>query len=96
MQTMVTIVVVDRIYSIAVELKDDTKENSEEAIGLATFSNSKSTVLSYVSMFESYMRLTELYKESQSRLSSKTDELEAMKQYLNEVLEEVDKFKKTK
>jgi two-component system sensor histidine kinase VicK len=96
MQTMVTIVVVDRTYSIAVELKDDTKENSEEVIGLATFSNSKSTVLSYVSMFENYMRLTELYKESQSRLSSKTDELEAMKQYLNEVLEEVDKFKKTK
>jgi hypothetical protein len=47
-------------------------------------------------MFESYMRLTELYKESQSRLSSKIDELEAMKQYLNEVLEEVDKLKKTK
>ena len=64
MQTMVTIVVIDRTYSIAVELKDDTKENSEEAIGLATFSNSKSTVLSYVSMFESYMRLTELYQES--------------------------------
>jgi hypothetical protein len=47
MQTMVPIVVIDRIYSITVELKDDTKENSEEAIGLATFSNSKSTVLSY-------------------------------------------------
>jgi hypothetical protein len=54
MQTMVTIVVIDRTYSIAVELKDDTKGHSEEAIGLATFSNSKSTVLSYVSMFESY------------------------------------------
>jgi hypothetical protein len=79
MQTMVPIVVIDRIYSITVELKDDTKENSEEAIGLATFSNSKSTVLSYVSMFESYMGLTELYEESQSRLSNKTDELEAMK-----------------
>ena len=42
------------------------------------------------------MSLTELYKESQSRLSIKTDELEAKKKTLNEVKEEVDKFKKTK
>lgn len=41
------------------------------------------------------MRLTEL-QESQSRLSTKTDELEAKKKSLNEVQEEVDKFKKTK
>jgi len=42
MQTVVTIVVIERRYSIAVELRDNTKENSQEAIGLATFSNSKS------------------------------------------------------
>jgi hypothetical protein len=42
MQTVVTIVVIVRTYSIAVELRDNTKENSPEAIGLATFSNSKS------------------------------------------------------
>jgi hypothetical protein len=29
---------------LTVELKDDTKETSEEAIGLATFSNGESTV----------------------------------------------------
>ena len=49
----------------------------------------------YVSKFESFMRLTELYKESQSGLSIKTVELEAKKN-LNEVQEEVDKFKKIK
>lgn len=42
------------------------------------------------------MKLTELYEESQSKLNDTTDELEAMKKYLNEVLEEVDKFRKTK
>jgi hypothetical protein len=41
MQTVVTIVVIVRTYSIAVELRDNMKENSPEAIGLATFSNSK-------------------------------------------------------
>lgn len=42
MQTVVTIVVIVRTCSIAVELRASTKENSPEAIGLATFSNSKS------------------------------------------------------
>ena len=57
--------------------------------------DNKSSVLLHVSTFESYMRLTDVYKESQSRLSIKTVELEAKKN-LNEVQEEVDKFKKIK
>lgn len=51
-QTTVSILIVDRKYSLVAELKDETKDTSIEAIGLATYSNSKSTVLSYVSMFE--------------------------------------------
>jgi hypothetical protein len=57
--------------------------------------DNKSSVLLHVSTFESYIRLTDVYKESQSRLSIKTVELEAKKN-LNEVQEEVDKFKKIK
>ena len=57
--------------------------------------DNKSSVLLHVSTFESYMRLTDVYKEPQSRLSIKTVELEAKKN-LNEVQEEVDKFKKIK
>jgi hypothetical protein len=57
--------------------------------------DNRSSVLLHVSTFESYMRLTDVYKESQSRLSIKTVELEAKKN-LNEVQEEVDKFKKIK
>jgi signal transduction histidine kinase len=63
MQTRVTIVVVDRIYSLVVELQDDSKEYPEEAIGLATYSNSRSTVLSYASIFESLWKQTELREE---------------------------------
>ena len=40
------------------------------------------------------MRLAEMYEESQSKLSDTTDELETMKKYVKEVLEEMDKFKK--
>jgi hypothetical protein len=61
-----------------------------------TYSTSQATVLSYVSMFESFMKLTKLYEDSQLKLNNKTDELEAMKRYLHEVLKEVDKFKQTK
>ena len=63
MQTRMTILVVDRMYSLVVELKDDSKEKSDEAIGLATYSNSKSTVLSYASIFETLWKQSELREE---------------------------------
>ena len=63
LQTKVTILLVDRKFSLAVELKDDTKETSYEAIGLATYSNSKPTVLSYVSIFDTLWKQVDLYGE---------------------------------
>ena len=63
LQTKVSVLVVDSKYSLVVELKDDTKKTSYKAIGLATYSNSKSTVLSYVSIFETLWKQTELYQK---------------------------------
>src|SRR5215469_7009980 len=63
LQTYVTIVVVDRKSSLVVELKDDTKESSYEAMGLGTYSNRTATVLSYVSIFESLWKQSELYEK---------------------------------
>jgi two-component system, OmpR family, sensor histidine kinase VicK len=71
-QTKVTILLIDKKFSLVVELKDDTKDNSYDAIGLATYSNSRSTVLSYASIFESLWNQTELYhqiKEANSKLN---------------------------
>jgi hypothetical protein len=51
-KTKLTTIMADRELSLVIELKDDAKQNSNEAIGLATYSNSESTVLSYVSIFE--------------------------------------------
>ena len=78
---------------MAVELRDDSKPIPAESAGIASYSTSKSTVMSYVSMFESLMRLTELYEESQAKLRDSTEELGVMKRYLNEVLEEVKKLR---
>jgi two-component system sensor histidine kinase VicK len=63
MQTRMTILVVDKTYSLVVELKDDAKDNLQEAIGLATYSNSKSTVFSYVSIFDTLWKQSELREE---------------------------------
>ena len=63
LQTKVTILVVDRRFSLVIEKKDDSKENFIEAVGIATYSNSKSTVLSYVSIFESLWKQTEMYEQ---------------------------------
>jgi two-component system, OmpR family, sensor histidine kinase VicK len=63
LQTKVTTLLVDRKFLLTVELKDDTKETSYEAIGLATYSNSKPTVLSYLSIFDTLWNQVDLYGE---------------------------------
>jgi two-component system, OmpR family, sensor histidine kinase VicK len=63
LQSKVSIIVIDRKFSLVVELKDDTKETSYEAVGLATYSNSKPTVSSYASIFESLWIQSELYEQ---------------------------------
>ena len=56
------ILIVDKMEYLMVELKDNSKETFVEAVGSAIFSNSKPTVLSYVTMFDSLWRQTELYE----------------------------------
>jgi nitrogen-specific signal transduction histidine kinase len=63
LRTRITIVLSDRKECIITELKDDTKDNSYSAAGLSTYSKSKSIVSSYVSIFESIWKQTELYEQ---------------------------------
>jgi two-component system, OmpR family, sensor histidine kinase VicK len=60
----VIIVLADRKESLIVEIKDNTKDNMYEAAGLSIYSNSKSIVLSYIAIFET------LWKQSQLLLIS--------------------------
>jgi two-component system, OmpR family, sensor histidine kinase VicK len=59
----VTIVVVDKKESLVFEKTDDTKENFIEAVGSATYSNSKPTVMSYVSIFKNLWKQVDLYEQ---------------------------------
>jgi two-component system, OmpR family, sensor histidine kinase VicK len=63
LHTRITIVLVDRKECIITELKDDKRDISYNAAGLSTYSKSKSIVSSYVSIFESLWKQTELYEQ---------------------------------
>ena len=63
LQTKITIVLVDRKECLIVELKDDSKDNSYRASGVSTYSNSRSIVSSYVSIFENLWNQTDLYEQ---------------------------------
>src|SRR5215813_6478684 len=63
MQTRITIVLIDKRDCMIVELRDDTKDSSYYAARLATYSNSKSIISSYASIFESLWKQNELYEQ---------------------------------
>ena len=59
----INILVVDKKYSLIVELKNDKKQKFTEAIGSAIYSTSKPNVLSFVTIFETLWKQTELYEK---------------------------------
>ncbi len=61
----VSILVVDRKFSIVAEIKDDTKKTIAEAMGLATYSNSTPTVLTYAVIFDAIWNQSDMYEQLQ-------------------------------
>ena len=70
-QNKVMTVIVDKELCLTAEVKDREKDNDEydsnEVLGLATYSNSESTVLSYASIFETLWIQAELKKIDKRR-----------------------------
>jgi two-component system sensor histidine kinase VicK len=62
-ETKATILVVDRMASLVMELRDDSKTTFFEAIGLSTYSNSRAGVLSYIAIFENLWVQSDLYEQ---------------------------------
>ncbi|MGH9995331.1 MAG: ATP-binding protein [Nitrososphaeraceae archaeon] len=89
LQTKISLLLVDKKYSLAVELNDDTKHRTVDAIGFSTYSNSKSTVLSYASIFETLWRQSALYE----RLEELNEELRlrdvAQREFINTAAHEL-------
>ena len=63
LESTVGILVVDRKESLIIETKDDSKDNSYDAAGLASYSNSKPIALAYASIFDSLWKQTELHQK---------------------------------
>lgn len=76
----INIIVVDKKYSLIVELKDDTKQKFIEAIGSAVYSTSKPKVMSLVTIFESLWKQTELYEKLKDTDKIKEDYIKKLQQ----------------
>lgn len=61
LQTNIAILLIDKKYSVTLEIKN--KLNNLETVGLGTYSNSKSTTSSFISIFETLWKQIELYQQ---------------------------------
>jgi len=57
------IIVVDKQDSLAMEIKDSTKDDMYSVVGFATYSNSKSTIASYCAIVENLCEQNQLYMQ---------------------------------
>ena len=76
---------VDRKFLLFVGLKDDTKRTSYEAIGVSMFSSIRSTVISFVTIFEIIWRQQELYRQL-SKFHQRIETYELINKQLNDTI----------
>jgi signal transduction histidine kinase len=63
LKTKISILIVDRMKTMVFETKDDAMEDLYEALGVATYTESKSLAESYATIFEGLWKQTELYEQ---------------------------------
>jgi signal transduction histidine kinase len=83
LQTKVTVVVVDRKLSLAIELKDDSQDDIHEALGSAVYSNTKSAAISYVAIFESLWKQVELIEQVNSLCKQLRDQQTDQREFIS-------------
>jgi signal transduction histidine kinase len=83
LQTKVTVVVVDRKLSLAVELKDDSRDDIQEALRSAVYSNTKSAAISYVAIFESLWKQVELIEQVNSLCKQLRDQQTDQREFIS-------------
>lgn len=75
----INILVVDKKYSLIVEIKNDTKHKYIEAVGSAVYSTSKPKVLSFVTIFNTLWKQTELYQKLKDADKLKEEYIDKLK-----------------
>jgi two-component system, OmpR family, sensor histidine kinase VicK len=85
-------IILDKKDVIIIELKNDFKDNFLEAIGSSIYSNTPTTVFSYISIFDTLWSQTDLYNSiriANDNLQSTTEELRESLQILANVNQEL-------
>src|SRR5215469_1927177 len=86
--TTSTVLITDREHVFTAELRKNTY-NIHEALGLTTYSNSKPTVQSYITLFESLWKQKQLYdelEESHNQLELANEEVKLHSKMQNEFI----------
>lgn len=84
-----TILVVDKKFLLTVELSDDSKQTFREASGLSTYSTSRPTVLSYVSIFDSLWDQAELYHNLRTANEKLVESEQIEREFINTAAHEL-------
>jgi signal transduction histidine kinase len=87
--TTLTVLITDREHVFTAELRKNTTYNILEALGLSTYSNSKPTVQSYITLFESLWKQKQLYdelEESHEQLELANEEVKLHNKMQNEFI----------
>jgi two-component system, OmpR family, sensor histidine kinase VicK len=87
--TTSTLLITDREHVFTAELRKNTTYNILEAFGLTTYSNSKPTVQSYITLFESLWKQKQLYdelEESHNQLELANEEVKLHSKMQNEFI----------
>ena len=85
----VTFLIVDRKFSMTAELANDYTEIPAESLGLSTFSNSKATVLYYISMFENLWKQSDLYEKTENLYEKVKKTNKTQIQFIKETAHEI-------
>lgn len=83
LQSKVTVIVVDRKLSLAVELKDDSREDISQALRSAVYSNTKSAAISYVAIFESLWKQVDLIEQVNSLCKQLRDQQTDQREFIS-------------
>ena len=84
-----TILIVDKKFLLTVELHDDSKQTFREASGLSTYSTSKPTVSSYISIFDSLWDQTELYHNLRTANEKLVESEQLEREFINTAAHEL-------
>lgn len=84
-----TILMVDKKQVLAIEVKDDTKESFEEAIGPVMYSSSHPTLISYMSIFETLWIQTEMFENVRIANEKLVESEELEKEFINTAAHEL-------